>query len=57
MNTEIDPAEVANHIIANLEGGMVIARLERSDNAIGDARARLERYLELKVRKPALPEH
>ena len=57
VNPETDPAEVANHIIANLEGGMVIARLERSDNAIGDARARLERYLELKVRKPASTEH
>lgn len=54
VNPEIDPAEVANHIIANLEGGIVIARLERSDTAIRDARLRLERYLELKVRNPAL---
>ncbi|WP_263368767.1 TetR/AcrR family transcriptional regulator [Edaphobacter bradus] len=51
VNPEIDPAEVANHIITSIEGGIVIARLERSDNALRDARARLDRYLELKVRK------
>jgi TetR/AcrR family transcriptional regulator, transcriptional repressor for nem operon len=52
VNQEIDPAEVANHIIANLEGGIVIARLERSDAPLRDARLRLEKYLELKVRRP-----
>jgi TetR/AcrR family transcriptional repressor of nem operon len=53
VNPEIDPAEVANHIIANLEGGIVIARLERSDTPLRDARLRLEKYLELKVRRPS----
>jgi TetR/AcrR family transcriptional regulator, transcriptional repressor for nem operon len=52
VNPEIDPTEVANHIIASLEGGLIIARLERSDNPLRDVRARLERYLELKVRAP-----
>ncbi len=50
VNPAIDPVEVANHIIANLEGGIVIARLERSDTPLADARNRLTKYLELKVR-------
>jgi len=52
VNPEIDPAEVANHIIANVEGGVVISRLERSDVPLRDARDRLTKYLELKVRAP-----
>jgi len=50
VNPQIDPAEVANHIISSLEGGSVIARLERSDNPLRDVRARLENYLEQNVR-------
>lgn len=52
VNPEIDPTEVANHIIANLEGGIVIARLERSDAPLQDARDRLTKYLDQKVRAP-----
>ncbi len=57
VNPEIDSIEVANHIIANLEGGVVIARLERNDAPMADARNRLIQYLESKVRAPrSLPE-
>lgn len=52
VNPEIDPAEVANHMIANLEGGIVIARLERSDTPLRNVRERLTKYLDQKVRAP-----
>jgi TetR/AcrR family transcriptional regulator, transcriptional repressor for nem operon len=50
VKPEVNTTEVANHIIANLEGGLVIARLERSDAPLRDVRAQLDRYLEVKVR-------
>jgi TetR/AcrR family transcriptional regulator, transcriptional repressor for nem operon len=51
VNPSINTSEIVNHIIASLEGGLVIARLERSDTPLRDARDQLDRYLEAKVRK------
>lgn len=48
----LDPANVANHLIASLEGGMVISRIEHSDTALRNARSHLETYLETEVRNP-----
>jgi TetR/AcrR family transcriptional repressor of nem operon len=51
IHPDLDPEDIANHIIASLEGGMVISRLERNDTALGSARRHLESYLETHVRK------
>lgn len=56
MNPNLNIEEAANHIIASLEGGMVISRLERTDAALSSARQHLENYIETHVRKAASPE-
>lgn len=54
----LDPEDVASHIIASLEGGMVVSRIERSDTALRNARKHLESYLETQVRKaPSAQKH
>jgi TetR/AcrR family transcriptional regulator, transcriptional repressor for nem operon len=51
FNHDLDPEDIANHIIASLEGGMVISRLERNDTALCSARRHLDDYLDAQVRK------
>lgn len=51
INPRLNIENAANHIIASLEGGMVISRLERNDTALHSARQYLENYLETQVRK------
>jgi len=51
IHPDLDPEDIANHIIASLEGGMVISRLERNDTALGSARRHLDDYVETHIRK------
>lgn len=51
IRPDLDTEGVANHIIASLEGGMVVSRLERNDTALGKTRSYLENYLETQVRR------
>jgi TetR/AcrR family transcriptional repressor of nem operon len=48
----IEASKVANIIIAGLEGGMLISRIERNDGALRAALEHLDFYLESQVRKP-----
>src|SRR2546422_4043408 len=45
-----DTRRAANLIIASLEGALMIARLERSDQALQDAAAQLHDYIETELR-------
>src|SRR3989442_14874321 len=45
-----DTRRAANLIIASLEGALMIARLERSDQALQDAAAHLHDYIETELR-------
>jgi TetR/AcrR family transcriptional regulator, transcriptional repressor for nem operon len=51
MNPDLNPDAIARHIIASLEGGMVLSRIERNDTALRNARNHLDEYLETHVRK------
>jgi TetR/AcrR family transcriptional repressor of nem operon len=51
IHPNLDTEDVTNHIIASLEGGMVISRLERNDIALRSARRHLDDYLETQLRK------
>lgn len=51
VNSNLNPDDVASHIIASLEGGMVLSRIERTDTALRNARNHLEAYIETQVRK------
>jgi TetR/AcrR family transcriptional regulator, transcriptional repressor for nem operon len=46
----VDGRKVANLIISSLEGALMIARLERNDEALRDAAAHLHSYIEAEVR-------
>jgi TetR/AcrR family transcriptional regulator, transcriptional repressor for nem operon len=46
----VEKAKVSNVIIASLEGAIMISRLEQSGEALRDAQAHLQNYLETKVR-------
>lgn len=52
IRSDLEPADVANHLIASLEGGMVISRIEHNDTALRNVRSHLETYLETQVRNP-----
>ena len=49
-NINID--KTASLIIGTLEGGMLISRIEKSDQALRDSLDHLDNYLETKIRKP-----
>lgn len=49
---DIDVGRVANVIIAGLEGGMLVSRIERTEQGLRDALDYLDSYLELQVRRP-----
>jgi TetR/AcrR family transcriptional regulator, transcriptional repressor for nem operon len=47
----VEPRDVAHLIIASLEGGLLLTRIERDSEALRSARKHLIEYLEEKVRK------
>jgi TetR/AcrR family transcriptional repressor of nem operon len=53
IKPNLDIEETANHIIASLEGGMVVSRLERNETALLNARRHLDDYIETQVRQTA----
>jgi len=48
----IDPAKAASILIAGLEGGMFLSRIERNDQGLRDALEFLDTYLETQIRNP-----
>jgi len=50
VNSNLNPDDVASHIIASLEGGMVLSRIEHTDTALRNARNHLETHIETQVR-------
>jgi TetR/AcrR family transcriptional regulator, transcriptional repressor for nem operon len=48
----IDPAKVSSILIAGLEGGMFLSRIERNDQGLRDALEFLDTYLETQIRNP-----
>jgi TetR/AcrR family transcriptional repressor of nem operon len=48
----IDPAKVSSILIAGLEGGMFLSRIERNDQGLRDALEFLDAYLETQIRNP-----
>ncbi len=52
IQSTIDIDKTASLIIGTLEGGMLISRIEKSDQPLRDALDHLDNYLETKVRKP-----
>jgi TetR/AcrR family transcriptional regulator, transcriptional repressor for nem operon len=53
IRPEVNSTEMAKLIVSTLEGGLMVSRLERKDDALSLACRHLEQYLETKVR--ALP--
>jgi TetR/AcrR family transcriptional regulator, transcriptional repressor for nem operon len=51
IRSKVDKRMLSNLIIASLEGALMIARLERNDEALRDARAHWHAYIETEVRK------
>ncbi|WP_213804912.1 TetR/AcrR family transcriptional regulator [Granulicella sp. dw_53] len=52
IRPNIDPLKVASVLIAGLEGGMLISRIERSDRGLHNTLEFLDAYLEMEVRNP-----
>ncbi|HMF77784.1 MAG TPA: TetR/AcrR family transcriptional regulator [Bryobacteraceae bacterium] len=50
VNPETEPEKLANVVISCLEGALMIARLERKSDALLNAQAHLDMYLEAVVR-------
>jgi len=48
----VSAREVANTIIGALEGALMIARLERNDDALRYAKAHLESFIDSLLRQP-----
>jgi len=48
----VDVQAAANHIIANLEGAMLISRIERNDQALRQTLTYLDEYVETHLRRP-----
>ena len=48
----IDVGATANHIIGGLEGAMLISRIERNDQALRQALAHLDAYIDVQLRQP-----
>ena len=46
VRRDLDTCAAANHIIANLEGAMLISRIERSDQALRQALEHLDQYVD-----------
>lgn len=50
VRSGVDPGEVATLIVGALEGGLMVSRLQRKDDAVDLACRHLEEYLDTKVR-------
>lgn len=50
VRADVDTDRVARLIISGLEGGMLVSRIEKNDQALRDAMEQLDRYLETEVR-------
>ena len=48
-----DADQAANHIIANLEGAMLVSRIVRNDQALREAIERLQAWVDAELRQPA----
>jgi TetR/AcrR family transcriptional regulator, transcriptional repressor for nem operon len=53
IQPDIDINKTASLIIGTLEGGMLISRIEKNDQALRNALDHLDNYLETNIRKPA----
>jgi TetR/AcrR family transcriptional repressor of nem operon len=49
IHSGVDPKAVSTLIVASLEGGLMIARLEKNDTALRQVQAHLNRYLDTEV--------
>ncbi len=49
----LDIDKAASLIIGGLEGGMLLSRIEKSDQPLRDALDHLDHYLETQIRKPS----
>jgi TetR/AcrR family transcriptional repressor of nem operon len=52
VRKDVDPEKVSRILISGLEGGMLISRIEKNDEALKDAMEHLDTYLEANVRAP-----
>lgn len=52
IRADVDVEKVSRLIISGLEGGMLVSRIEKSDQALRDAMEHLDVYLETQVRAP-----
>ncbi|HEY0161598.1 MAG TPA: TetR/AcrR family transcriptional regulator [Edaphobacter sp.] len=50
VQADVDVEQVARLIVSGLEGGMLVSRIEKNDQALKDAMEHLDTYLELRVR-------
>ena len=50
VRSDVDPTELATLIVSTLEGGLMVSRLQRRDDALEFACRRLEEYLETSIR-------
>jgi TetR/AcrR family transcriptional repressor of nem operon len=50
VRSDVDPTELATLIVGTLEGGLMVSRLQRKDDARGLACRHLEEYLETNIR-------
>lgn len=50
VRKDVDPERVSRIIISGLEGGMLVSRIEKNDEALKDAMEHLGSYLETNVR-------
>jgi TetR/AcrR family transcriptional repressor of nem operon len=52
VRADVDVDKVSRLIVSGLEGGMLLSRIEKNDQAIRDAIEQLDSYLETQVRAP-----
>ena len=55
VRPDSDACAVANRIIGNLEGAMLIGRIERTDQALRQTLAELDQYVDTSLRQPVGP--
>ncbi len=54
VRPDVDVEKVSRLIISGLEGGMLVSRIEKNDQALKDAMEQLDAYLETRVRAPGV---
>ena len=52
IRPEVEPASAANRIISSLEGGLLIRRVERNDQALRNSLEQLSSWVDSEVRSP-----